>query len=253
MGIVYRARQITLNRIVAVKVILAGHFATDVQIQRFHSEAVSAAQLTHPNIVAVHTVDQADGSCFYAMDYVAGPSLAATSGAGPLSSRDAAALVAKLALAVQYAHDAGIIHRDLKPGNILIDSNGEPRITDFGLAKNLQDDGATNANRPDPGHAQLHVAGASWATSRWPTRPSMYTRWVPSCISSSPHAPFAAATVRETLDQVIRLDPVTPQRLNAAIARDVEIICLKCLQKQPGAALCFGPASGGRPPAIPER
>ena len=135
MGVVYKARQISLNRIVAVKMILAGHLATKADHDRFHCEAQAAALLDHPNILPVFEVGEHEGQHYFSMGYVDGQSLAARLAEGPLPPKEAAELVATVAEAVEYAHRQGVIHRDIKPSNILIDSKGRPRVTDFGLAK----------------------------------------------------------------------------------------------------------------------
>ena len=131
MGIVYRARQVSLNREVAVKVLLDSAFASREELARFRAEAAAAAALHHPNIVAVHEISEDKGRQFFSMDFVAGKDLAELTRDGPLPSRQAAELVAKVADAVQHAHDRGILHRDLKPSNVLVDAEGEPRVTDF--------------------------------------------------------------------------------------------------------------------------
>ncbi len=137
MGIVYRARQVSLNRIVAVKVLISGLLASPQFVQRFRAEAAAAASLQHPNIVAIHEVGFREGQHFFAMDYVFGSSLAELTREGPLAARRAAGYVKTIAGAIHYAHDRGILHRDLKPANVLIDQNDQPRVTDFGLAKDL--------------------------------------------------------------------------------------------------------------------
>ena len=139
MGVVYRARQISLNRIVAVKVLLFGRFASDTFVKRFRAEAEAAASLRHPNIVAIHDVGEHEGQHYFSMDFIEGQSLAELTRGGPLPARTAAGHLGKIASAIHYAHQQGVIHRDLKPSNVLIDAAGEPHITDFGLAKRLAD------------------------------------------------------------------------------------------------------------------
>src|SRR5262245_47910620 len=153
MGIVYKARQLSLDRIVAVKMLLFGQYTSEEFIHRFRIEASAAASLQHPNIVAIHEVGVHQGQHYFAMDYVDGPNLAQFIRDQPLPARRAAAYVKTIAEAIQFAHQRRILHRDLKPSNILIDSNDQPRITDFGLAKRL-DDSALG-----PQHSQLTVTG----------------------------------------------------------------------------------------------
>ncbi len=142
MGVIYRARQVGLNRIVAVKMLLLGRFSSAESIQRFQREAKAAASLDHPNIVAIHDVGSIDGQHFFSMDYVEGRSLAVVIRQSPLPARPAATYCRSIAEAIAYAHGRGVIHRDLKPSNVLIDSFDQVRITDFGLAKKL--DGSMN-------------------------------------------------------------------------------------------------------------
>ena len=145
MGIVYRARQVSLNRIVAVKVLLFGRFASDTFVKRFRAEAEAAASLRHANIVAIHDIGEHEGQRYFSMDFIEGQSLADLTRGGPLPARTAASHLEKIALAIHYAHQHGVIHRDLKPSNVLIDPAGQPHVTDFGLAKRLADDGELTA------------------------------------------------------------------------------------------------------------
>ena len=140
MGVVYKARQTKLNRTVALKMILSGQFASSADIRRFYSEAESAANLDHPGIVPVYEVGECEGQHYFSMGFVQGQSLKAKADEGPLSSRDAASLMLPIAEAVAYAHEHGVVHRDLKPANVLLDDDGHPRITDFGLAKRVESD-----------------------------------------------------------------------------------------------------------------
>jgi len=160
MGVVYKARQISLDRIVALKTILAGQFASEADVERFYTEARAAANLQHPNIVAIHEVGQYEGQHYFSMDYVDGTSLAAFVERGPLPIGRAVTYLKSIAEAIDYAHRQGILHRDLKPSNILIDSFDQPRITDFGIAKRI---GArevpSNANSRSLEESSLTAAG----------------------------------------------------------------------------------------------
>ena len=141
MGVVFKARQVKLNRIVALKMILSGELAGEEEVQRFKTEAEAAANLDHPGIVPIYEIDEHQGQHYFSMGFVEGQSLADRVKDGPLPPREAAELVKKVAEAVAYAHEKGVIHRDLKPANVLLDANGEPRVTDFGLAKQVESDG----------------------------------------------------------------------------------------------------------------
>jgi len=140
MGVVYKARQVNLNRIVALKMILSGQLASDEDIRRFHTEAESAAHLDHPGIVPIYEIGEHDGQHYFSMGYVDGKSLADRVKDGPLPPHEAASLTRKISEAIAYAHEKGVIHRDLKPANVLLDAGGEPKVTDFGLARKLEQD-----------------------------------------------------------------------------------------------------------------
>jgi len=232
MGVVYKARQISLNRIVAVKMILAGRLATKADRDRFHSEAQAAALLDHPNIVPVFEVGEHEGQHYFSMGYIDGQSLATRLAEGPLPPKEAAKLVAAVAGAVEYAHRQGVIHRDIKPSNIVIDSKGSPRITDFGLAKRVDSGSDVTATgqvlgtpsymAPEQAAGQIHAVGP--AADVYALGALLY-----AALTGRP--PFQAATPLETLQQVLDREPVALRLLNAAVPRDLETICLKCLDK----------------------
>ena len=235
MGVVFRARQVSLNRTVALKMILAGHLADDTDVKRFHTEAEAAANLDHPGIVPTYEVGQHDGQHFFSMGFVEGESLAHRMASSPLPPREAAALVAKVADAIDYAHQRGVIHRDLKPANILIDQNGNPRVTDFGLAKKVEADSSLTASGqimgtpsympPEQAGGRRRQVGA--AADIYSLGASLY-----ALLTGRP--PFQAATAMDTVFQVLSDDPVSPRRLNRSVPRDLEAIVLKCLRKNPG-------------------
>lgn len=233
MGVVYKARQTSLNRIVALKMILAGQWADEDDISRFQIEAESAAQLDHPGIVPVFEVGQHDGQHYFSMGFVDGESLAAKASKGPLEPRLAASLVATVAEAVEYAHRKGVIHRDLKPENVLLDREGNPRITDFGLAKRVAAAGGltvTGQILGTPGYMPPEQAAGKMeevgpAADVYALGAILYRLLVG-------RAPFQAASPLETLRQVLQQEPVAPRRLDARIPRDLETIALKCLEKR---------------------
>jgi len=232
MGVVYRARQRQLNRIVALKTIRSGEFAEEEEIRRFQLEAEAAAQLDHPNIVPVFEVGESDGIHFLAMGLVDGHSLSDDVRHSPLDPQRATQLVCTLARAVQFAHEKGIIHRDIKPSNVLIDESGEPRITDFGLAKQIDaaDDLTTSGQilgtpgymAPEQARGDIGVIGPG--TDVYGLGALFY------CLLTA-RAPFQAANPLETIRQVVDCDPVAPRELNPAIDRNLEVICLKYLEK----------------------
>ncbi|MEQ8784793.1 MAG: bifunctional serine/threonine-protein kinase/formylglycine-generating enzyme family protein [Pirellulaceae bacterium] len=233
MGVVYKARQKRLNRLVALKMIRSGEFADEEQVKRFRSEAEAAAQLDHSGIVPVHEVGEAYGQHFYSMAFVDGPSLfSKVREDGPLTAEHAASLLQRVAEAVQYAHDQGIAHRDIKPQNILLNKNGQPRVTDFGLAKHLYRDsnltatgqvlGTPNYMAPEQALGESDLVGP--ATDVYSLGATLY-------FLLTGRAPFQAASSAETIRQVVESEPVHPSRLNPAIPRDLATICLKCLRK----------------------
>lgn len=236
MGIVYRARQVSLDRIVAVKMILAGAAASKEFIHRFRTEAAAAANLQHPNIVAVHEVGTHQGENYLVMDFVDGPNLSHFVGQQPLPAQRAARHVKFIAEAIHYAHERGILHRDLKPSNVLIDSaTDQPRVTDFGLAKRFHDKsevdltltgqvlGSPNFMAPE------QAAGTKGKVSR---RTDVYGLGAILYHLLTARPPFQAESLPETLKQVAEAEPLSPRLLNPGVPRDLETICLKCLEKE---------------------
>lgn len=232
MGVVYKARQVSLNRIVAVKMILAGQFADESAVRRFRQEAEAAANLDHPHIVPVFEVGEHAGQQYFSMGFIAGQSLAEKLLAGPLSPREAAELMEKVARAVQYAHDKGVIHRDLKPANVLLDQEGRPRVTDFGLAKlSAREESLTETGQAigTPGYMppeQVEGKSAGPQSDVYGIGAILY-----ALLTGRP--PFQAATLIETLQQVRHSEPVPPRQLNPSVPRDLDTIVRKCLEKWP--------------------
>jgi tetratricopeptide (TPR) repeat protein/tRNA A-37 threonylcarbamoyl transferase component Bud32 len=239
MGVVYKARQIKLNRIVALKMILAGQLASEDQVRRFYVEAEAAANLDHPGIVPIYEVGQHQGQHFYSMGFVEGQSLAGRLAAGPLPPREAAELILKTALAVAYAHEHGVIHRDLKPSNILLDAQGQPRVTDFGLAKRVEADSELTASGAVIGTpSYMPPEQAAGRIDQVGPLADIYSLGATLYCLLTGRPPFQAAHAVETLKQVIEHEPVSPRQLNGAVGRDLETICLKCLQKEPARRYC---------------
>ena len=267
MGVVYEARQKGLDRSVAVKMILAGHLASPELVRRFQIEAKAAARLRHSNIVHIHDVGQFNGQDFFTMEYIAGQSLAERIKQGPIDANVAARLVATVARAVEHLHQQGIVHRDLKPSNILLDAEGQPYVTDFGLAKVFSegvDLTATGvvAGTPSymaPEQASPRRAEITQATDVYSLGAILY-----ELLTSEP--PFRAETAFDTLVAVLSGDPSMPRSIDPRIPRGLELICLKCLAKEPrkryesAAALAdeldrfaLGEVLAVRPPTLAQR
>jgi serine/threonine-protein kinase len=232
MGVVYRARQVGLNRPVALKMILAGGHASVGELARFRTEAEAIAQLQHPNIVQVYEVGERNGLPYFSLEFCGGGSLAARLDGTPWEPRRAAALVETLARAMQAAHARQIIHRDLKPANVLLADDGTPKITDFGLAKRL-DSGAgqtaSGAILGTPSYMAPEQAGGDGqhigpAADVYALGAILY-----ELLTGRP--PFRAATPLDTVLQVVSEEPVPPRLLNPRIDRDLETVCLKCIEK----------------------
>jgi eukaryotic-like serine/threonine-protein kinase len=234
VGVVYKAVHIRLNRLVALKMLLAGAFATRAERRRFSREAELVAKLRHPNIVQVHDVGDLDGRPYFTMEFVEGGSLAEWIAGTPRPARQAAELMATLADAMEAAHRGGIVHRDLKPSNVLLTADGTPKIGDFGLARHLEVGpsltqsgaavGTPSYMAPEQARGKSGEAGP--AADLYALGAVLY-----ELLTGRP--PFRAESASETLHQVITRDPVPPSRLNAKVPRDLETICLKCLRKEP--------------------
>ena len=234
MGVVYRAKQVSLDRTVALKMMRPGLLSTDLEIQRFLSEARTAASLRHPNIVAIHEAGEFDGLHYFSMDLVEGPSLAAVVRGGPLAPDEAARCVQVLAETVHYAHTQGILHRDLKPSNVLVDAAGRPCITDFGVARRLDSDATITASGTVMGTpAYMPPEQASGQAGSITAASDVYALGAILYELLTGQAPFRAGSQLETVRMVLETEPVRPGLLNPAIDAAIEAICLRCLAKEP--------------------
>jgi serine/threonine protein kinase/Tfp pilus assembly protein PilF len=233
-GVVYRAHQKSLNRTVALKVIGLGPWATEAHLKRFRREAEAAANLNHPFIVPIHEVGEREGFCYFTMNFIEGGQLDEVLKHTPLSIRQAAELIAKVAGTVHYAHEHGILHRDVKPGNILLDKNGEPHLADFGLARLVEAESTVTGTlevlgTPSymaPEQAAGDTAKVSKATDVYGLGAVLY-----QLLTGNP--PFAGGTTYETIKLLLDTEPRQPRVLNRKIDRELSTICLKCLEKDP--------------------
>jgi WD40 repeat protein len=234
MGVVYKARQIGLNRTVALKMILVGGHASEADLARFRLEAEAVARLQHPNIVQVFDIGESHGHPFFSLEFVAGGTLAQRLNHRPQPARHAAQVVAALARAVQAAHVKGIVHRDLKPANVLLAEDGTPKITDFGLAKKLDDQGGltqSNAILGTPSYMAPEQAEARAKAVGPPADIYALGAILYEMLTGRP--PFLAETPLDTILQVVADAPAPPSRLQSKVPADLEAVCLKCLHKEP--------------------
>jgi serine/threonine-protein kinase len=233
MGVVYKARQTGLNRVVALKTIRPGCLSSAEDLQRFRTEAEATAGLQHPHVVPIHEVGEVDGQYFYSMDYIDGPSLAQRLAAGPLPGQLAARYVLGVARAIQYAHRHGILHRDLKPSNILLDADDQPHVADFGLARKIGDTGQTRTGAIVGTPSYMAPEQAAGKNRELGPACDVYGLGAVLYELLTGRPPFKSDTPLDTLMQVVERDPAPPRLLNAKIDRDLEAIVLKCLEKDP--------------------
>jgi serine/threonine protein kinase/tetratricopeptide (TPR) repeat protein len=233
-GVVFRARQKSLNRTVALKIISLGQWASKAHLKRFRLEAEAAARLEHPGIVPIHEVGERDGCCYFSMQFVEGGQLDEVVRREPLPIRRAVELISKVARTVHYAHEHGILHRDIKPGNILLDANGEPHLTDFGLARLVETESTVTRTMEvlgtpsymAPEQAVGNNAAVSKVTDVYGLGAVLY-----QLLTGQP--PFAGGATYETIKLLLDTEPRQPRQLNPKIDRDLSTICLKCLEKDP--------------------
>lgn len=232
MGVVYKARQKKLNRLCALKMILSGQFAGKEELQRFYVEAEAAANLQHPGIVPVFEVGEIDGQHFYSMGFIDGKSLSQLVAERPLSALEAASLTRKISEAIAYAHSQNVIHRDLKPANVLIDGDGTPKVTDFGLAKSTAGESdltATGQILGTPSYMPPEQAAGN--LEQVDEQSDLYSLGAILYCLLTGRPPFQATNPMDVLLQVLEEEPVAPTKLNPSVPRDLETICLKCIAK----------------------
>ena len=233
-GVVYRARQKSLNRTVALKVIGLGKWSSTPHLKRFRHEAEAAASLEHPQIVPIYEIGERDGSCYFSMKFVEGGRLDEVAQTEPMSARRAAELLVKIARTVQFAHEHGILHRDIKPGNILLDKNGEPHLTDFGLARLIEQE-STITNSFDVLGTPSYMAPeqAAGHTKELTAAADVYSLGAVFYQMLTGEPPFAGGTTYETIRLVLETEPRNPRTRSPKLDIDVATICLKCLEKNP--------------------
>ena len=233
-GVVYRARQKSLNRTVALKVIGLGHWATDAHLKRFRREAEAAASLDHSGIVPIYEVGERDGSCYFSMKFIEGGQLDDVSKREPMPIRRAVELIAKVARTVHYAHEHGILHRDIKPGNILLDRNCEPHLTDFGLARLVESESTVTRTLEVLGTpSYMAPEQAIGNNSALAAATDVYGLGAVLYQLLTAHPPFAGGTTYETIKLLLDTEPRQPRLWNSKIDRDLSTICFKCLEKDP--------------------
>ena len=233
-GVVYRARQKSLNRTVALKVIGLGHWASTPHLKRFRHEAEAAASLEHPQIVPIYEIGERDGSCYFSMKFVEGGQLDEVVRRKPLAIRRAAELLVKIARTVHFAHEHGILHRDIKPGNILLDRHGEPHLTDFGLARLIEQE-STVTNSFDVLGTPSYMAPeqAAGRAKELTAAADIYALGAVFYQMLTGEPPFAGGTTYETIRLVLEAEPRNPRGRNSKVDVELATICLKCLEKEP--------------------
>jgi serine/threonine protein kinase len=256
-GVVYRARQKSLNRTVALKIIALGPGPTKTHLKRFRFEAEAAARLNHPFVVPIHEIGQRNGRCYFSMGLVEGGRLDQIAKREPMSPRRAAEVIAKLARTVQYAHEHGIVHRDIKPGNILLDAKGEPHLTDFGVARLLETEndatrtievlGTPSYMAPEQAQGNPHQGATALPATPFGVSGPPHSRGAAELTTAidvyglgavlyhllTGQPPFAGGTSYETIRFLLETEPRRPRLLNPKVDCDLSTICLKCLEKDP--------------------